>query len=956
MTIRPEVVTNLRRVSPVWPAPTLDVRGRPSGDWQPTSVLRGEWGKLQLIMGGVDVSNYRDVPVQIENWTSNEPFDDAVLEVKFPQITTFEALPAWAADYNNVELNLIRPDNSVKVLFEGMLIDEQDDASESEGGVALQVLGALYQADFFLSRPPIAKQETLDIGDLISDLLNPSNVGMASLRLGVAEKRWTGITYTKHGSWNPLLTGHIQEMLSVATASGQPAPGEQIIGGTPLPDGTGYLLTGTLGSVLPYGDAAYQGGMIGTNLNEPAARVAFRAGHTDQYWFAAADGGVFAFGKNAPYYGNQLGTADGPIIGIESSISGDGYLMASAGGGIYTFGDYPFGGTDEPPANTYIMDVGREAAGNGYWQLSSGGHVFSHGGAPYHGGGEGTGQSFRAMAVDPQGRGYWLLTTDGDIYAYGTGLPHFGDYGTEPENEEAIDIMPTGSGDGYWIVGADGGVFSFGDAPFHGSVPSRGGNYTQWTLMKEPGRVPVIKTKDVTTKHWHVTAGSPGVAHSLQRDSSEAYNVVYGSGTNTNQEAWRNTKYPTANQGGVPAFGGQTLSLGLVSPDVLTWKRFMYEAGYGMLTVDDIFDQAAANAARYFQIQAGLPGTGVVDAATWAATFQVGYGQGDPEASHFAPLSADPRTIQSFFNPKGAAIGSNPAFVASHLRREAYYNFGDMVTKNEGEAAAAQLWGRDDPATFSGSLTLSVDPEEGSRFEMKAGENIVLKSHRGVDRFLHIASVNVNWASQTVGLTVDERSRDALTLAAIRQRRRETLDPTRRNSPTYRNKEQLEDRRSVWDSESGAGIIPRVAMTAGAWKVLMIPSGTLGTVVRSEFIVETPARFAAGVFDRPVTEAEMAAANVTGNPLDEGYWDVFDDVEAAPEGLIIAWGAAGNAMGFFPGQESEEDDPLTGRFTDDQSWYFESQQPPYIWAAFWVESPANNFLSGRFFPGVMSDQ
>jgi hypothetical protein len=62
------------------------------------------------------------------------------------------------------------------------------------------------------------------------------------------------------------------------------------------------------------------------------------------YWLAAADGGVFTFG-DAPFYGSEGGKPlNKPIVGISATPTGKGYWLVAADGGIFTFGDAPFDG------------------------------------------------------------------------------------------------------------------------------------------------------------------------------------------------------------------------------------------------------------------------------------------------------------------------------------------------------------------------------------------------------------------------------------------------------------------------------------------------------------------------------------------------------------------------------------------------------------------------------------
>jgi hypothetical protein len=59
----------------------------------------------------------------------------------------------------------------------------------------------------------------------------------------------------------------------------------------------------------------------------------------------ASDGGIFAFG-DAGFFGSMGGQPLAqPIVGITSTIDGQGYWMVASDGGIFAFGDAEFLGS-----------------------------------------------------------------------------------------------------------------------------------------------------------------------------------------------------------------------------------------------------------------------------------------------------------------------------------------------------------------------------------------------------------------------------------------------------------------------------------------------------------------------------------------------------------------------------------------------------------------------------------
>jgi hypothetical protein len=66
----------------------------------------------------------------------------------------------------------------------------------------------------------------------------------------------------------------------------------------------------------------------------------------DGYWLVAADGGVFTYG-DAPFDGSEAGhQLNAAIGGIEAVQNGGGYWLLASDGGVFTFGEAGFMGSD----------------------------------------------------------------------------------------------------------------------------------------------------------------------------------------------------------------------------------------------------------------------------------------------------------------------------------------------------------------------------------------------------------------------------------------------------------------------------------------------------------------------------------------------------------------------------------------------------------------------------------
>lgn len=326
-----------------------------------------------------------------------------------------------------------------------------------------------------------------------------------------------------------------------------------------------------------------------------------------------------------------------------------------------------------------------------------------------------------------------------------------------------------------------------------------------YTLMLSIGRRPELVRKDMTTVHWRATCGTPGITHNLSRDLTMAPTTMYGEGVDPSGCRWRNTKYPSLRVDDAPVFQGTVFTVGTSVPDVQIWKDEMRKNGW-YVTDGGTYNSADAQTCRDFQLSAGIQVDGVVGPQTWAATFEVGSGSGDPTDVYFAPIYTHSNVEPYLYASNGAITGPNPNFDKSVQRVERYTNFGTGVTKFEASKSAALEIDRAHPASWLGTITLVIDPENGSRLLMRAGQNILYKHHRGTNRLLHIVSAEIDFANLVTMLTVDEQARDANTVAALKSRDRDTFGPSRRKS-SRRNSEIIQDTRAAWDCLPGYSLV-----------------------------------------------------------------------------------------------------------------------------------------------------
>jgi hypothetical protein len=307
----------------------------------------------------------------------------------------------------------------------------------------------------------------------------------------------------------------------------------------------------------------------------------------------------------------------------------------------------------------------------------------------------------------------------------------------------------------------------------------------------------------------------------------------------------------------------------------------------------------------------------------------------------YQPIAADTKVVPAVYNPDGTVASTSPDYDADVPRIEAYEQFG-RYEYNDAQASAAAEIRRDAGGAWVGRLRLRRDPEEGSRFLIKAGQNIKLQSFRGGDVLLHVVGVDVDAAQLAVDLTVDTSARDLATVGSILSRQRDVTDPARRIRPARNRSRIVDDRITGFDCESGAGYVS-TSLVASTWKVLRLPFSAEGSIVGVDLQLSVADTFVVGVFDRAITTSELNAT-AGGDPSDPAYWDAenWDD----SSGLVNAWDY--DAFGYWPNAGT---DTPTGKGHSDQSWEFRSQQPPYLWVALWA--PVTATIAGRFFPAPL---
>jgi kumamolisin len=189
--------------------------------------------------------------------------------------------------------------------------------------------------------------------------------------------------------------------------------------------------------------------------------------------------GSAAGGTTVTISGADLATATAVHFGVTAatglsynSTTGTLQVTAPAGSaGTTTVTVTTTNGTSGVDPNTVFTYQGSSSpvvsasASDGYWVASSTGGVFTYGDAGFYGS-EGAARLNKpvvGMAATPDGRGYWLVASDGGIFTFGD-AGFFGSDGGGALGAPVVGMAATPDGRGYWLVASDGAAGNFGDA------------------------------------------------------------------------------------------------------------------------------------------------------------------------------------------------------------------------------------------------------------------------------------------------------------------------------------------------------------------------------------------------------------------------------------------------------------------------------------------------------------
>jgi hypothetical protein len=240
------------------------------------------------------------------------------------------------------------------------------------------------------------------------------------------------------------------------------------VGMAATPDGGGYWLAWSDGTVTTHGDALNYGDASQLTLDAPIAHIVATA-NGGGYWLVASDGGTFAFG-NAGFYGSMGGQhLNEPVVDLAPTADGGGYWLVASDGGIFAFGDAHFyGSMGGQRLNKPVVGISADGATGGYWEVASDGGIFAFN-APFFGstGSLVLNKPVNGMTATTNFGGYLFVASDGGVFACGDAA-FYGSAGSLALNAPVVGMALDPKTNGYWLVASDGGIFSY-NAPFYGA-------------------------------------------------------------------------------------------------------------------------------------------------------------------------------------------------------------------------------------------------------------------------------------------------------------------------------------------------------------------------------------------------------------------------------------------------------------------------------------------------------
>jgi len=391
-----------------------------------------------------------------------------------------------------------------------------------------------------------------------------------------------------------------------------------------------------------------------------------------------------------------------------------------------------------------------------------------------------------------------------------------------------------------------------------------------------------------------------------------------------------------------------------------------------------------------FIVEAGTPGVSISLTRDYTQYANVIYGSGtgrdgtawsrmavsrDNLTTEYLPMAADPRVDQP----------GNSSFTNHIMRSEAYVQFEDGAEASEALKTSQLMLRKSEDPGYTGSITLTIDPNELSRYEIRAGMTVKVRHVAGLGyegMNLHITQASIDVTGGSVTLTVDSKYRDALTVDEVQNRTRDPLTPIKMLQ-VGKQSVLIPDQLAPWSYALGSGYIPSTSQPffdtlrstnepfpyaatalanppkanpsfyvginaaapdrASRWAFCTVRLAEKGDIRLSQFALYDrdgnllPIPFHVAIYQNPVTADAMPFDDNGPSPFITGAFqsnsefglsigaDTPGNTTQGDQSLMIGWGDWQQPAGYSPGTKTNGDQP-TGLLIDETGWSFDQTQ------------------------------
>lgn len=199
-----------------------------------------------------EITMFRGAPITLGQLQTADPFTDVSLTLDFPQITVFDKLGQgdldWLIPY--ADIDVVWENTGVYNFdwsWEGFIVSPNFSMAADSSSVSVECKGALYLLDNYLAEPrfpsnPIPYERLIKMAfdqdshpsrldrlkvvfpdgwdTVVPPFNHPDFLGFLKPWGVIEGQKWTGLTSRTTGSWDPLLTGYVQGLLSVMYDTG----------------------------------------------------------------------------------------------------------------------------------------------------------------------------------------------------------------------------------------------------------------------------------------------------------------------------------------------------------------------------------------------------------------------------------------------------------------------------------------------------------------------------------------------------------------------------------------------------------------------------------------------------------------------------------------------------------------------------------------------------------------